>query len=87
MARSVVRRGAGDDNAPAEKVVTAMRVQRCMRQEDVVCSQVARQLAWHAHAAASSLAAEDCRGPLQGVTWGPAASWPPQPITEHGQPR
>jgi len=41
MQRAVVRRGAGDDNAPAEK----------------------------------------------GVTWGPAASWPPQPITESGQPR
>jgi hypothetical protein len=41
LAQSVVRRGAGDDNAPKEK----------------------------------------------GVTWGPAATWPPQPITEHGQPR
>jgi hypothetical protein len=23
----------------------------------------------------------------KGVTWGPAATWPPQPLTESGQPR
>ena len=32
-------------------------------------------------------AGDDSAPKEKGVTWGPAATWPPQPITEHGQPR
>lgn len=40
-----------------------------------------------AHTVVRRGAGDNSAPPEKGVTWGPAAAWPPQPITEHGQPR